>query len=280
MNEETVLCESLPRPKRAERVAMDEASDLLKRPGHFSLLVQTLLFCVLLLFAWITATQLLTIPLSYAVDHMDSFVGMLILEGLYYLVAGILLFVMVMPAWLGRLRVAGRMCTGDTPAVREVLYYFTTPTRYRRALLLSLLLAVQVLLSVLLCSLAFLFSFELYFQVIYFDFSPTVGVLLLIALLLAATAISIGVLLLTGFFQMTAAIAIGNEEMTVFGALRLALRRGAHRLPTLFRFSLRSLWRLLLSLVTFGVLFVFWYAHHYMLSYMRLSMALCPKGEN
>lgn len=280
MNEETVLCESLPRPKRAERVAMDEASDLLKRPGHFSLLVQTLLFCILLLFAWITATQLLTIPISYAVDHMDSFVGALILEGLYYLVAGILLFVMVMPAWLGRLRVAGRMCTGDTPVVREVLYYFTTPTRYRRALLLSLLLAVQVLLSVLLCSLAFLFSFELYFQVIYFDFSPTVGVLLLIALLIAATAISIGVLLLTGFFQMTAAIAIGNEEMTVFGALRLALRRGAHRLPTLFRFSLRSLWHLLLSLVTFGVLFVFWYAHHYMLSYMRLSMALCPKGEN
>ena len=95
-----------------------------------------------------------------------------------------------------------------------------------------------------------------------------------------AAALSVGVLFLTGAFQMTAAIAVGNEEFSVFGALRLALRRGGRKMPTLFKFSMRAVWHLLLSLVTFGVLFVLWYAHHYMLSYMRLSMALCPKGEN
>ena len=258
---------------------MGEASDILKKPGHLTLSIQSLLFCLLTFFVWITVTQLLTIPFEYALEQTESIAAMMALEGIYYFVIGTLLFLMVFPAFLGRLRLAGRMCTGDVPMVREVLYYFSSAARYRRALVLSLVLTVQVLLPVLLCSLAFLGAFELYFQVFFFEFSPLVSALLLIAALLVVLALSVGVLFLTGLFQMTAAIAVGNEELSVFGALRLALRKGSKRLGTLFRFSMRSLWHLLLSLVTFGVLFVLWYAHHYIISYLRLCMALCPKGE-
>ena len=280
MNGEMTVFEAPVLRERAEKDAARDAAEILKRPGNLMLSVQALLFCVLLLFAWITAMQLLSFPFSYLLEQLDTIAAMLALEGLYYLAIGILFFVMVMPAWLGRARVMGMLAAGRAPMVREVLYYFTTPARYRRALLLSLVLAVQVLLPVLLCSLAFLGAFELYFQVFYFEFSPLVSGLLLIACLLLAVVLCFGMLFLTGIFRMTAAVAIGNEELSVFGALRLSLKRGGRRLPTLFRFGMRAVWHLLLSLVTFGVLFVLWYAHHYMLSYMRLSMALCPKGEN
>lgn len=278
MNGEMPFFEAPVARECAERRAMHEASDILKRPGNLMISIQTLLFCLLVFFAWITATQLLAILFDYVLSQVRSIHTMLLLEGVYYLVIGILLFLLVFPVWLGRMHVAGRMCMGDSPMAREVLYCFTSAARYRRALLLSLVLAVQVLLPVLICSVAFFGAFELYFQVFYFELSA-LALVLLILMLLAALALSVGVLFLTGLYQMTAAVALGNEELSVFAALHLAVKRGKSELPTLFRFTLHSLWHLILSLVTFGVLFVLWYAHHYNVSYLRLSMALCPKGE-
>ncbi len=279
MTDEMQILEAPAVRRRAEREAMGEASDILKKPGNLTLSIYTLLFCLLVSFAWFTATRLLSIPFEAVLSQMESIPAMLVFEGVYYLVIGVLFFLLVAPAWLGRLRASGLMCAEKHPMVREVLYYFTSPARYRRALVLSLVLAVQVLLPLLICSLAFFGAFELYFEIFFFEFSPIVAVLLLIALLVAVAALCVGVLLLTGLYQLTAAIAVGNEELSVFAALRLAMRRGKGNLPTLFRFSMRALWHLLLSLVTFGVLFVLWYAHHYITSYLRLSMALCPKGE-
>ncbi len=279
MNGEMPFFEAPPMRRRAERSAMQEASDILKQPGHLTLSIYTLLFCLLALFAWITATQLLVIPFDYLLSGMESVYAMLVLEGAYYLVIGAMFFLLVLPVWLGRMHVAGRMCTGDAPMVREVLYYFTSGARYRRALLISLVMVAMVLLPVLICAAAFLGAFELYFQIFFFELPTLPAVGLLILMLLLALAFSVGVLFLTGFYQMTVAIALGNEELSVFAALALAVKRGKGRLLTLFLFTLRSLWHLFLSLVTFGVLFVLWYAHHYIISYLRLSMALCPKGE-
>ena len=263
----------------AAATAGAEASEILKKQGNLSLSIQTLLFCLLIFFAWITATQLLVIPFEYALMQLESVSAMLSLEVAYYSVCGILLFLFVIPVWLGRLRVAGLLCAEKMPMMREMFYFFTSAARYKRALLLSLVLAVQVLLPLLICAGVIFGAFELYFQVFYFEFTATVAALLLICCLLVALAFAVLVLFLTGMYAATAAIAVGNEELSLFAVFCLSLKTGKRNLPAFFRFAMRSLWHMLLSLVTFGVLFVLWYAHHYMISYLRLSMALCPKGE-
>ena len=103
--------------------------------------------------------------------------------------------------------------------------------------------------------------------------------LLLLGGFLMALALSAAIFLLCGLYLLFAAIAVGNEEMSVWNAFVAALGYGKRNLISIFLFSLHSLWHLVLSLCTFGVLLVFWYAHHYTLSYLRLSMAL-TKGED
>ena len=280
MDSETLAFSAAPRRERVEKTALREASACLCEQGNLTLSIQSLIFCLLVLFSWITATQLLVIPFDALIQRMESISAMILLEIGYYILCGAMFLVLVMPVWLGRVHLLGRMCTGGRPMMREVLYYFTSFARYRRALMLSLILAVQVILPALLCAVAFFGAFELYFQVFYFDFPYAIGVLLLLAVLLLALAFSIAVLFATGLYRLTAAIAVGNEEISVLYAFVLAVKTGKRNWLTTVRFTLRSLWHLLLSLITLGVLFVLWYAHHYIVSYLRLAMALCPKGEN
>ena len=197
-----------------------------------------------------------------------------LLEGAWMLLSALLFLAFVMPAWLGRLRLSGRLLSGDHPMAREVLYYYTSPRRMGRAILMGLFIAFEVMLPAVLSLGAFVGALALYNEVFVFYLPDALAVILLIFGFLMAIAITALLLFLSGLYLLSTAIAVGNESMPVWNTFTAALRFGKKNLIAIFLFSLRSLWHLVLSLCTFGVLFVFWYAHHYNLSYLRLSMAL------
>ena len=89
----------------------------------------------------------------------------------------------------------------------------------------------------------------------------------------------LGSILLSGVWTTFTALAVGNDKLPVLHALKIALRTGRARLGTLAVFTLHSLWHLLLSVATLGILYMYWYSHHYLLSYLRLSMAICSEKE-
>ena len=261
------------RPTDAVRASMREASDILKRRGNLALLVTTFLFCLLVTFTWFTVVELIGLLFDFILLSRGARLAVLF-DGLWLRLSALLFLVGVMPAWLGRLRLSGLLLSGEHPMAREVLYYYTSPRRWGRATLTGLFIAFEVMLPVVLALGAFTGVIALYNEVFVFYLPSAVAVLLLILGFLLSIAFTVLLLLLAGFYLLSIAIAVGNEEMPVWSAFTAALRFGKENLATVFLFSLRSLWHFALSICTFGVLFVFWYAHHYILSYLRLSMAL------
>ena len=267
------------RPIDAVRASMREASDILKRRGNLILMTTTFLLCLLITFTWFSVGQLLGFLLELVLPFISLPQAQKALEGLWLMLSALTFLAGVMPAWLGRLRLAGLLCTGEHPMAREVLYYYTSPRRWGRAILVGLFLAFEVMLPAVLSLGAFAGGLALYNEVFLFYLPEALAVLLLLGGFLMALALSAAIFLLCGLYLLFAAIAVGNEEMPVWNAFVVALGYGKRNLISIFLFSLHSLWHLVLSLCTFGVLLVFWYAHHYTLSYLRLSMAL-TKGED
>ena len=262
------------RPTDTVRASMREASDILKRRGNLALLTTTLLFCLLVTFTWFTVMQLIGLLFDFILLSLEGEQALALLEGAWMLLSALLFLAFVMPAWLGRLRLSGRLLSGDHPMAREVLYYYTSPRRMGRAILMGLFIAFEVMLPAVLSLGAFVGALALYNEVFVFYLPDALAVILLIFGFLMAIAITALLLFLSGLYLLSTAIAVGNESMPVWNTFTAALRFGKKNLIAIFLFSLRSLWHLVLSLCTFGVLFVFWYAHHYNLSYLRLSMAL------
>ena len=261
-------------PTDTVRASMREASDILKRRGNLALLTTTLLFCLLVTFTWFTVMQLVGLLFDFILLSAEAEQVAPLLEGLWMLLSALLFLAFVMPAWLGRLRLSGRLLSGDHPMAREVLYYYTSPRRMGRAILMGLFIAFEVMLPAVLSLGAFVGALALYNEVFVFYLPDALAVILLIFGFLMAIAITALLLFLSGLYLLSTAIAVGNESMPVWNTFTAALRFGKKNLIAIFLFSLRSLWHLVLSLCSFGVLFVFWYAHHYNLSYLRLSMAL------
>lgn len=272
MNEPLIF--NQPHPMQAVRASMRDASEILKKRGNLALLTTTLLFCLLVTFTWFTVMQLVGLLFDYILLSVEAEQAVAPLEGLWTLLSALLFLAFVMPAWLGRLRVAGLLLAGDTPMAREVLYYYTSPRRLGRAILTGLFIALEVMLPAVLALGAFAGALALYNEVWVFYLPDALAVLLLLLGFLLAFAISVLLLFLSGLYSLSTAIAVGNESMPVWNSFTAALRFGKRNLPTVFLFSLRALWHLVLSLCTFGVLYVFWYGHHHILSYLRLSMAL------
>lgn len=266
-------------PTDAVRASMREASDILKRRGNLALLVTTFLFCLLVTFTWVTVMELVGLLFDFILLSLEAEKVAALFEGLWLLLSALLFLVGVMPVWLGRLRLSGLLLSGEHPMAREVLYYYTSPRRLGRATLTGLFIAFEVMLPAVLSLGAFAGALALYNEVLVFYLPGALAVLLLILGFLLSIAFTVLLLFLTGFYLLSTAIAVGNEEMPVWSTFTAAFRFGKGNLTTVFLFSLRSLWHFALSICTFGVLLVFWYAHHYILSYLRLSMTL-TKGED
>ena len=211
-------------PADAVRASMREASDVLKRRGNLALLTTTLLFCLLVTFTWFTVMQLVGLLFDYILLSVEAEQISPLLEGLWMLLSALLFLVGVMPAWLGRLRMTGLLLSGDHPMAREVLYYYTSPRRMGRAILMGLFIAFEVMLPAVLSLGAFVGALALYNEVLVFYLPDALAVLALICGFLLAIAITVLLLFLSGLYLLSTAIAVGNESMPVWKSSVLAKR--------------------------------------------------------
>ena len=256
--------------------AVKEAAALLGRPGVWSMMLSTFLLCALL-----------GVTPFIAADCLFSFATLLplspfaqnVLYGGLISLAALLTTLVVLPVWLGRLRLSVACFTGDEIHPRAIFYYLTHPRRWGRALgtlaLFVVLSAVPVGASVGL----FLLCYKLYQTVLLTVFVYPIAVLLYAVLLMAAAAAAFGLLLLCGLYLPFLAVAAGNDDLPLRTALALSWRAGRRNFGACAGFLCKSFLRLLLGFLTVGVWQVLWNTHVFLLSYMRLSMALCPKGE-
>ena len=185
--------------------------------------------------------------------------------------AFLLVAFLALPLWLGRLRMAGLVLAGETPLYGSCFYYFKHPKRYRRALGISVLLALVYGLAGLAVYGIFAGTFSVYYHVILY-YVPEYALPLLLLLLHVALAGTAGVIYLAGAFLPFAAVAVGNEELSAGGAFVRAVRAGRKNMPGNFVFALRQMLWLALCLVSVMVLYVMWYSHYFNLFYLRYSM--------
>lgn len=258
------------------RTASREAKELLGQRHVLPLLTLALLFLITVAFAAYCLVQFLVF---LAVTFVVSDTAAAVLEPVLVVTELLLLIALVMPVWLGKLRLAGLLCVGEEPQISSVLYYFTSRERYFRALRTSALTALLLILPAFAVAGLFLGAVSLYHEVLTYYFGGPLAVLLFFLLLLLALLLSVSIIFFSGAYLFFAPVAVGNENLRVRHAFALAVRGGRKNLAKTFVFSLRSLLLLALSLLTVGVLYVLWFSHYYTLSYMRLAMALCPKEE-
>lgn len=265
----------VPRP-RYDRDALCEGSALLRAPGRRLALIVNALFCLLVVFSCLMLSDLPRLALLTDGEG-TNYTRYFAVKVASWVLLALLLLGVAAPVLLGRLRMAGRMCRGEEPLQIDVFYYFTARRRYLRALLVSLLTLLCLACTLALPVLLFGGSIVLFQYVLTEEMGLFAAVAVLIVLLVLCTAFSLVLLLLAGVWLLFPAVAVGNEELSVRAALSKALAIGTRNLGAIFRFSLRALCWLLLSLATLGVLLLLWFSHYYVLSYLRLSMALCPK---
>lgn len=184
---------------------------------------------------------------------------------------------LAMPVWFARLRAAALLADDKEVAARDILYYFSEKKRLFRAWRISLVAGLFGVLTSLALWALFGGAVLLYVDVFVeaFPHRPAFAVFLLVLCLLGALLITAPLLFFAGVFLPFVAVALGNEEMSVRQAFVCAFSAAKRRKRYIFRFTLCQIPHVLLSLVTIGVYYVFWYAPRFVLSYLRLSQALC-----
>ncbi|MBE6690439.1 MAG: hypothetical protein E7590_04065 [Ruminococcaceae bacterium] len=265
------------KPRAADTVSgvMKNATQLLQRPGNLGTMITSLLFCLLLAVGWLAAMQLLAIPVTMLQRSVTSFGAYLLLEVLYWLLSGVLLTVSVLPALLGRIRLAGMLAMGAYPDLGELLYYYTSWRRLGRAVITALIAFLELMIPVTVGLGLAVGSFALY-EYVFWEvfFNEWVAQLCLVLCLLLSLLPTLITALLTGMLALSTAFAVGNEQLPLTRCVALSWRRSIRRIGTLLLFALRTVWHLLLSLCTIGVLHLLWYGHHNIISYLCLAMAL------
>ncbi len=257
--------------------AVKEAAALLGRPGVWPVMLTTFLLCVLLTFApFFAAECLMTLLGLMNFSPLEK----VLFEGVLYTTAVAVTVLAVLPVWLGRLRLSVACFTGEDPHPRAVFYYLSSPRRWGRALAVLLLFALLLAIPAGLSAGLLLLCDWLYDMVFLTTFTAFVAAFFYAVALLVAVPLCFGLLLCCGLFLPFLAVAVGNDELRLFAALKLSLRAGKRNFGTCAAFLCRSFFRLLLGLLTVGVWQVLWNTHVFLLSYTRLSMALCPKGES
>lgn len=186
---------------------------------------------------------------------------------------------LAMPVWFGRLRMAALLTEGEEVTARDILYYFGDKKRLFRAWRISMVACLIGVLLAVAVTVLFGGVLILYFNVFSPNLKPFFAVLLLLACLLGALLITTAILLLSGAFLPFAAVALGNESFDVRRAFAISVRAAKGKIGYIFRFTLRQIPHVLLSLVTIGVYYIFWYAPRFVLSYLHLSRVLCPKED-
>jgi hypothetical protein len=246
------------------RRVKQETRSLMGRRGVLATMLGSLLFCVLVTFASYSF-YLLLISL-FSLLPLTVY-GAAILTDLSSALALLAFVLLALPLWLGRLRMSGLIWMGQSPVAAELFYYFNSWRRLARAWRISFVALMGAFLPV---GLLFLL-----YQCAYFV-APGLPLLLYT---LAVLFFGVALLFLSSFWMLFTGIAVGNEAMPVRVALECALRAGKRGFFRLGGFTLYSLAWLLLGILTVGILPLFYSAHFYNLSYLRLCMAFCPKED-
>ena len=278
MEQNVILEAPHPHHPRFARTAAREASALLRRKGNIAFLVLTLLFAVLATFAWLTLFGTVEVLINTFLGEMSFmlyFWLMLLTDTLRWLS----FILLVMPVFVGRWRAAGLVAVGEKPQPVTLLYYFSSRSRYRRAIFISLHFIFCTLLPLAFCGGLFYLCIRLYSDFFWVEYYTPFALLLLVLCLLLALLASALLLILTSSYALLPALAIGNEALSWRDLWRVTFARGWHGVGSVLKFRLCTLWHILLSVLGLGIPFVIYYAHHITLSYMRLAMALCPKGD-
>ncbi len=184
------------------------------------------------------------------------------------------------PVWFARLRMAALLSEGRAVSYRDVFYYFSDKRRLLRTWRVSIIACLLAVLAALAVTVLFGGAVLLYMNVFLVDNLPVFALAMLLLCLLAALVITFLMLFFAGVFLPFVAVALGNEEMSVRQAFAASLRAARRQKRYIFSFTMRQIPHVLLSLVTIGVYYIFWYAPRFVLSYLRLSRALCPKEEH
>lgn len=267
------------RPQKGmARYAMHAASESVQRHGVLFSMIVSLLVLLIVGFAWyvLFGTVSMVVGLFLPTPTVTQ-----IFWSEFCLVAGfgIAFLLLVMPFFMGRLRMAGLCAAGERPDPREMLYYFTSRRRYTRALSMSIELLLGIALPCgisygAVCALAAFWN-----RFLRIELDEDVAFLILLSLIPVALFLCLITFFLCGSYLPATAVAIGNEEIGTLHAFGIALSHGWRAKWQIAAFVMRVLWHLLLSLASVGVLYVFYYSHHTAIAYMHLSMMLCPKGD-
>jgi hypothetical protein len=265
------------KPLGPVRRSMRAARENLTRSGTYAPLLTSLLFCLLVTFAWVVLAELLSLAQSLLYIYAQDVWSLILLEVVYYLLIAASFLAGVLPAWLARLRMAGRALAEIEIYPHDVLYYYTSRRRFGRTIVTGLFLVFEVAVPAFFFFLALLGGFAVCDYG--FDFLYA-GEWWAIALnyLIGALAMLL-LLFLSGFYHSFAALVVGNERLPVWRAFFISLPNGARNLGKTFRFTLLSLWHLLLSLLTVGVAYFLWYSHHFLLSYLDFSKSVTSPRE-
>ena len=271
------IVQPTPKPKRAALAgaASSAASADLGRGGALLSLTLAWLFCLVAVFT----VYLLAVVQSGLFARFAPAFPTAAADGLCYALIGVLAVFFVLPLFVGRVRMAGMIATGADPLPKAVFYYFSSPRAYGRGLAAGLLYLLSLALPIAPVTGAVIGAFALYDHVFSARLPLVVAVLLLVLLLLLCVGLALLCLYLSGLHFAAVALFVGNGELSLPRALRAAFACGRRRCGTVFLFWMDRAWRLILSLLTVGVLWVVYYAHQTALAYWHLTVALRREAE-
>ena len=222
--------------------ALPTARALLSRDGNRTMLILSILICAVASFL---PTLVISWPLTYLLDwesmYYDTPLMYTVLYYLEWLVRFVFFFLTATPLYLGLYRMAVRMSREESVRPLDVFYYFGGKVLYRRALLILLRTACFVLpVYGALKVLSGAFGVE----------NGVIFIALSVALLAVVSFVCLVVSSFTGGY-ITLAILREDAPLSECVALARELSRGRTWSNVLFLLSL--VWRLLLSLLSVGV---------------------------
>ncbi len=265
MEEQVLYTEQVSEKHAPVRASFRAAKRTLGKGSTLLNMVLVTLFCLLAFVALYFFFTLLVYMLS-SYTLLDDELIVAVCVGAFALGVWLLLA----PLLLGRLRMGGLAQKWGECMTGDLFYYFTTVTRYRRGIVLGLLYLLFFLVPIGIVGFAFLGSFLLYVNVLTLALNELGALFVLIACYALSGGILVLCVFLTGFYLPMLAVALANEERTVLSALRIGLGMVRGRMRIHYRFSMCVLLHFLLSLLTLGVLWLLYYAHHTTLAYWHL----------
>lgn len=222
--------------------AIPTARALLSRDGNRTVLILSVLICAVASFL---PTLVISWPLTYLIDWETLYREDLVLYAILYyaewLVYLAFFFLTAPPLYLGLYRMAVRMSREESTEILDVFHYFSSRELYRRALLIILRTACFVLPV---CLAGLLLGSTLGME------GGLIFTVLSLCLLVVVFLLCLLIFSLSGGY-VTLAVLRENAPLSECRAMAREISRG--RGITNVTFLLSLTWRILLSLLTVGV---------------------------